>query len=71
MWSRREGEGGQKLSSIALAAMHMQVQKKKVWEEVQPELKTDVTGVAVYRGVPMLTSAGPVRAASLTGGNVS
>eukprot|EP00884_Botryococcus_braunii_P019967 jgi/Botrbrau1/6654/Bobra.0202s0002.1 len=48
-----------------------QIQKKKVWEEVQPELKTDAGGVAVYRGVAMLTTAGAVRAASLTGANVS
>lgn len=54
--------------TVAVAA---QVQKKKVWEEVQPDLKTDAAGNAVYRGVPMMTNAGPVRAATLTGANIS
>lgn len=52
-------------------AVAAQVQKKKVWEEVQPDLKTDAAGNAVYRGVPMMTNAGPVRAATLTGANIS
>lgn len=38
--------------------------KKKVWETVQPELGTDGELRACYRGVPLMTSAGPVRAAS-------
>jgi aminoacyl tRNA synthase complex-interacting multifunctional protein 1 len=47
------------------------VQKKKVWEEVQPELKTDSARTAVYAGVPMMTTSGPVTAPTLTGANIS
>ena len=42
-----------------------QLQKKKTWEELQPLLVTDDACVATYKGAPMMTSAGPVRCATL------
>jgi tRNA-binding EMAP/Myf-like protein len=42
-----------------------QLAKKKVWEELAPGMRTGEDRTATYRGVPMLTSAGPVVAASL------
>ncbi|KXZ55116.1 hypothetical protein GPECTOR_3g269 [Gonium pectorale] len=47
------------------------VQKKKMWEAVQPLLKTDGEAVARFKDAPMLTSAGPVRAASLTNATIA
>jgi aminoacyl tRNA synthase complex-interacting multifunctional protein 1 len=41
------------------------VQKKKLWEAAQPLLKTNGEAFAQFKDQPMLTSAGPVRAASL------
>ena len=49
----------------------MQVQKKKIWEAVQPDLKTGADRVAAWQGSPMLTSAGPITAATLANGNIS
>jgi aminoacyl tRNA synthase complex-interacting multifunctional protein 1 len=49
----------------------VQVQKKKIWEEVQPDLRTDANKAAGYKGALMLTSAGPVVAATLANGNIS
>ena len=51
--------------------MAEQVQKKKVWEELQPDLKTDDNRVAGYKGLRMLTSAGPITAAKLAAANIS
>jgi len=36
--------------------------KKKIFETVQPDLLTNAEGLACYKGVPLMTSAGPVRA---------
>ena len=47
------------------------VQKKKIWEGVQPELLTTATGAAAYKELPMLTSAGPVTVATLFNGHIS
>jgi aminoacyl tRNA synthase complex-interacting multifunctional protein 1 len=47
------------------------VQKKKLWEEVQPDLKTDGSKMAGYKGAIMSTSAGPITAASLAAANIS
>jgi methionyl-tRNA synthetase len=44
--------------------------KKKVWETLQPELRTDGQCVAVFRGQPLTTSAGPCRAATIAEGCV-
>jgi len=46
------------------------VQKKKLWEAVQPDLRT-AASVAGYKGAPMMTSAGAVRAASLLDASIS
>ena len=47
------------------------MQKKKIWEAVQPLLKTDGDCVAGFNGRVMLTSAGPVTAATLAGASIS
>jgi aminoacyl tRNA synthase complex-interacting multifunctional protein 1 len=47
-----------------------QLQKKKTWEELQPLLVTDDACVATYKGVPMMTSAGAVKCATLTKANI-
>ena len=41
-----------------------------VFEAVQPELATDSNGVAVYKGSPLATSAGPCKAQTIKGGTV-
>lgn len=53
------------------AANPNQVQKKKLWEAVQPLLRTDGGCVAAFDGQPMLTSAGPVTAASLADATIA
>ncbi|PSC67857.1 nucleic acid-binding [Micractinium conductrix] len=35
--------------------------KKKQWEKIAPEFKTDAAGLCVYRGVQMMTSKGAAR----------
>lgn len=47
------------------------VQKKKLWEAVQPLLKTDGAKVATFKGRAMTTSAGPVTAATLTNASIA
>jgi hypothetical protein len=47
------------------------VDKKKMWEAVQPDLKTSAEGVAGYKGAAMTTSAGPVTAKTLRSANIS
>lgn len=50
----------------------MQIDKKKIWQELQPLLKTDDSKTAVFQGEHiMMTSAGPVTTDSLTGANIS
>ncbi|GBG60930.1 hypothetical protein CBR_g16052 [Chara braunii] len=62
-----EDKGRQKAPATA-----NQVQKKKVWETVQPRLKTNEEGVVVYNGnKPMRVDTGVVNAPSLKGANVS
>ncbi|KAL9237561.1 hypothetical protein vseg_012094 [Gypsophila vaccaria] len=53
------------------AASANQIQKKKVWELVQPHLKTDAARVAMLDGCHMMTSAGPVVSTSLINANIS
>ncbi|KAL6003674.1 hypothetical protein ACLOJK_023908 [Asimina triloba] len=48
-----------------------QVQKKKIWESVQPHLKTTESCVAVLGTHPMQTSAGVVVSGSLKNANIS
>jgi aminoacyl tRNA synthase complex-interacting multifunctional protein 1 len=47
------------------------VQKKKIWESVQPELRTSAEGVACWKEVQMLTSAGAVTVTRLLNGHIS
>lgn len=49
----------------------VQVDKKKMWEEVQPLLRTDGGRVAGFSGRPMMTSAGAVTAPSLADARIS
>lgn len=49
----------------------MQVQKKKIWEAVQPDLKTNDQRQVVYKGVVMTVGAGPVVAPSLANASIS
>ncbi|KAI8473037.1 MAG: tRNA-binding protein [Monoraphidium minutum] len=46
------------------------VQKKKHWETAQPGFNTDGSCVVTFRGQPMTTSAGPVKAATLAGARI-
>ena len=39
--------------------------KKKVWETVQPDLRTDEELVACFKGIPFTTSAGVCKVSSL------
>lgn len=57
---------------LNVAAVFMiQVQKKKIWESIQPLLKTTEECAAVFQDKPMRASTGIVTCASLKGGNVS
>ena len=50
------------------------VLKKKLakhWETVAPDFKTDANGVAVWQGIPFMTSKGPCNCASLPNGTIS
>ncbi|GLC43440.1 hypothetical protein PLESTB_001557500 [Pleodorina starrii] len=62
---------GEEGKNQAAPAEPNRVQKKKYWEAVQPLLKTDGEATARFRDAVMLTSAGPVRAASLTNANIA
>lgn len=46
------------------------LQKKKVWEGVQPVLRTDGSRVANFKGAAMQTAEGPVTATTLTAANI-
>eukprot|EP00976_Prorocentrum_cordatum_P041868 848684-Prorocentrum_minimum.AAC.3 len=65
-------------SSRLKAELHMchpqqqlRVQKKKVFEGVQPDLNTSDARVVRYKDLEMLTSTGAVTVATLTGASVS
>eukprot|EP00735_Rhodelphis_limneticus_P002512 TRINITY_DN1340_c0_g1::TRINITY_DN1340_c0_g1_i1::g.20027::m.20027 TRINITY_DN1340_c0_g1::TRINITY_DN1340_c0_g1_i1::g.20027 ORF type:complete len:252 (+),score=78.05,sp/Q9ZTS1/SYM_ORYSJ/56.71/3e-54,tRNA_bind/PF01588.15/5.5e-32,DUF2360/PF10152.4/0.063 TRINITY_DN1340_c0_g1_i1:36-758(+) len=45
--------------------------KKKIWETVQPLLKTDGERQAMYKDIPFHTSAGTLKAETISGGNLS
>ncbi|KAK8967323.1 hypothetical protein KSP40_PGU017395 [Platanthera guangdongensis] len=53
------------------AAAPNQVQKKKIWEFLQPHLKTSDEGVAVLGHHPMRTSAGVITCRSLKNASIS
>lgn len=44
--------------------------KKKIFEAVQPDLRTNEQLVACYKGVPLMTSAGPVTVQSVAGASI-
>ncbi|XP_077231451.1 nucleic acid-binding, OB-fold-like protein [Tasmannia lanceolata] len=67
IWFGSEEEKGNQ----ADAATPNQVQKKKIWESVQPHLKTTDSCVAVLGVHPMRTSAGVVVCKSLKNANIS
>jgi len=53
-------------------ALPNQLQKKKFWENCQPLLKTNDSGLAIFDGsLPMMTSAGQVRANRLFNASIS
>lgn len=43
--------------------------KQKILESLFPDLVTDASGIANYKGTPFMTSKGPVRS-KLTNGNI-
>ncbi len=47
------------------------IDKKKMWEALQPHLKTDASRVATFKGLAMMTGSGPVTADSLASGSIS
>ncbi|XP_058092730.1 uncharacterized protein LOC131239181 isoform X2 [Magnolia sinica] len=67
IWFGSEDEKEKQLN----AATPNQVQKKKIWESIQPHLKTTDSCVAVLGGHPMRTSAGVVVCRSLKNANIS
>jgi hypothetical protein len=52
-------------------AKENRVQKKKLWEAVQPGLETSEDRTVTFEGVSMMSSAGPVKAPSLVAARVS
>lgn len=46
------------------------VKKKKLWEAVAPDLRTDASLTATYRGVPFATSKGACTVASLANAQI-
>jgi methionine--tRNA ligase beta chain len=46
------------------------IKKKKTWDGVMKELKTDESCVGMWQGMQMLTSAGPCFAKSVASGNI-
>lgn len=63
------GEEDRESQSAALAPN--QLQKKKVWESIQPRLNTSEEGVARFMERPMRVSGGVVTSKSLKGANIS
>lgn len=57
-------ESGEPLSAA-------QLKKQKVWEKCAPELLTDASGVATYKGQVIKTSAGPCAAKTLVKAQIS
>lgn len=49
----------------------VQVKRLKVWEAVMPDLRTDDEGVACWREMPLLTSAGSCTVSRLRGAPIS
>ena len=47
------------------------MEKKKAWEEIQPQLHTDAAGVACYKGVPFGLDEGRCVAEGVANGIIS
>ena len=47
------------------------IAKKRIWEEVQPDLGVNGSCEAGWKGIAMTSSAGPVKCASIVDGGVS
>ena len=47
------------------------IQKKKVWEKLQPDLRTNEEGGAAWKDLPMVSSAGQVGCDTLKNSNIS
>eukprot|EP01023_Acetabularia_acetabulum_P069050 TRINITY_DN990_c0_g1_i6.p1 TRINITY_DN990_c0_g1~~TRINITY_DN990_c0_g1_i6.p1 ORF type:complete len:263 (-),score=57.61 TRINITY_DN990_c0_g1_i6:70-858(-) len=47
------------------------VQKKKMWEALQPDLKTSESGEAQWKEQTMMTANGPVQSSKIMNGNIS
>ncbi|KAG1660174.1 hypothetical protein FOA52_005274 [Chlamydomonas sp. UWO 241] len=62
------GDGNQ---GQAAAEPANRVDKKKMWEALQPHLKTDRGKVAGFKGQPMMTSAGACVSDTLANGTIS
>jgi len=69
VWFGSESDGQAAQQPAPLEANR--IQKKKVWETLQPQLATNAACVAEFKGRPMLTSAGPVTASSLASASIS
>ena len=61
----------EKCRHVLKSKWSMQVQKKKIWEAVQPDLKTNGRREVVYKGAVMTTGAGPVMAPTLANAIIS
>lgn len=59
------------LINLTLLCCAVQVQKKKIWELVQPDLQTNSDRQVTYKGTVMNTGAGPVVASSLANAKIS
>ena len=47
------------------------IAKKRIWEEVQPDLGVNGSCEAGWKGIALTSSAGPVKCASIVDGGVS
>lgn len=56
---------------LRFACNVLQIQKKKIWELVQPHLKTDDSCIGMLGEQLMQTSAGAVMSRSLKNANIS
>ena len=66
-WNR----GGPAASHAASTLWRRRVQKKKIWEEVQPGLNTTGDGIARWKDLEMKTAAGAVKVTRIFNGNIS
>ncbi len=44
--------------------------KKKIFEQIQPELQTNAERVACYRNLPLKTQSGVCKVSSIIGGSI-